>query len=452
MFAPKLVATAGPDQGVTFTLRVGTGHLLGRSADAAYVLSDSRASRQHCEVRIRGERVTVRDCGSRSGTFVRDGGGREHRPRPRGRPVIIFATSPYLSPASSVTHEHGQPPSPAPHSAGRCLVVRRTHRVAFTLMELLVVIVILAILLGLLLPAVQKVRNAAARLRCSNNLKQLALAFHAHHDAAGHFPAGGKNECALPYHPLMPAATRARCDAAGADPFDDYGCCAPFTAPTTDLPVRRQEWSWPYHILPYVEQMPLHRTAADATVRTSGVKVFVCPQRRDSPVAHDLAKTDYAGNGGTASDGSNGVIVHFRVTEPIHLADITDGTAGTLLLSEKRLKLAYLNRSSTTWDDNGSAYSAGWDTDIYRQAVADPDTAARRGPSRDLPADHVLFPNQPHTADPRQGSAQFGSSHTSAVNAAFCDGSVRAIRYDPDPELFRRLCVRNDGRGANGDL
>ena len=70
MFAPKLVVAAGPDQGVTFALRVGADHLLGRSADAAYVLSDSRASRQHCEVRVRGEQVTVRDRGSRSGTFV----------------------------------------------------------------------------------------------------------------------------------------------------------------------------------------------------------------------------------------------------------------------------------------------------------------------------------------------------------------------------------------------
>ena len=58
---------------------------------------------------------------------------------------------------------------------------------------------------------------------------------------------------------------------------------------------------------------------------------------------------------------------------------------------------------------------------------------------------------KPTTADVQQGSVQFGSSHTGAVNATMCDGSVRAIRYNPDPELFRRLCVRNDGQVVSGD-
>src|SRR5437588_463385 len=101
-------------------------------------------------------------------------------------------------------------------------------RRGFTLIELLVVIAIIAILIALLVPAVQKVRDAAARTQCINNLKQIGLAFHSHHGAFKVFPTAGLgNDTARTFNGTVPATYEA------------------------------QAWGWPYQILPYIDQTPL---------------------------------------------------------------------------------------------------------------------------------------------------------------------------------------------------
>jgi prepilin-type N-terminal cleavage/methylation domain-containing protein/prepilin-type processing-associated H-X9-DG protein len=292
----------------------------------------------------------------------------------------------------------------------------RPVRPGLSLIELLIVIAILAILVGIMLPAIQKVRESANRTRCQNNLKQIALGFYSHHDAIGFFPDGGKNA------------------------FDP-----PMSGWDTSAPSGRPEWSWTYQILPYIGEEALFRCSSDATVFRTPVPVYYCPSRRPVQLYNNEAKVDYAGSAGTARDGTNGVLVRKGMPR-VKTADVSDGLASTVMLGEKRMKL---DRLGSSYDDNEPYVSPGWDTEIYRRAVADDDRpAADRGPSPD-----ILRTDPGFCFDLDADLAQFGASHPLACNIVMADGSVRTIRYNPAPELFRLLCVRNDGQPVNpGDL
>ncbi len=315
----------------------------------------------------------------------------------------------------------------------------RSQKSAFTLVELLVVITIIGILIALLLPAVQAAREAARRLQCCNNLKQIGIGASLSLEKLGHFPTGGIG---------TPSGTTGV-----GDPDLGTG--------------RSQTGGWVYNILPYMEQealyilgagLPLPDKRAAIAVRLQTPLTWMnCPTRRpsilfpnflnrsyDGILVSELAHGDYCANAGDTRDGAWG----WRVPQPpqtgvsyrqsqIAAYDVTDGLSNTYFAGEKNLSPDYYLTGMSGGDDDSQYMGDNHDTlrtTYYDQS--DPAATAWFLLRIDTPG--------------LDACGAFGSAHAIGCHMGFCDGSVQFINYSIDPEIHRRLGNRKDGMAIDG--
>jgi prepilin-type N-terminal cleavage/methylation domain-containing protein/prepilin-type processing-associated H-X9-DG protein len=300
----------------------------------------------------------------------------------------------------------------------------RRGRAAFTLIELLVVIAIIAVLIGLLVPAVQKVREAANRAQCSNNLHQMGVALHNYHGRMKALPPG-------------------------------YICDAPQANPNYTSP----GWGWAALLLPDVEQDNLHRQidfklpvdhAANQAARTTVLPLFVCPADQATGVftvynAKNVALTQAATNSYAASfgvgvdiddelDEGNGLF--FRNSK-IRLLDIKDGTSNTIAIGERAALF-----TQTPW---AGAVNFGT-TRVTPGAPTTNLNAVEEAPTQ------VLVHIAVHTLnDPNADPEDFFTPHPGAAMFLFADGSVRPIRLRVRLDVLQALVTRNGGETVNPD-
>jgi len=362
-----------------------------------------------------------------------------------------------------------------------------TRRRGFTLIELLVVIAIIAILIGLLLPAVQKVREAAARLQCSNHLKQIGLAFHNYESANQYFPQGGMDG-----HPAA-ITTGGVPNPAGYKYDEDPGG---YETTTCCRAANREGWNHWYRILPYIEQDNVYNLGVDAPgywpnvsnnsnediVARQLIKIYYCPSRRP-PTGYGSAlfgRCDYAGNAGIFTGdvheltgdtpaaplgfspaqnertpvnfgnypGRGGFIVWPGRGAKRTIAGITDGTSNSIAAAEKAIPAG---RYGADGGDNERWNNSGWDEDNIRYHFPPKaDTDPTNWKYRAVPSGAAYPSIYPPTNDPAYSGNNlwrryFGSNHTGGLNAVFCDGSVRFLRFGMDPLAYMRLCGVDDG-------
>jgi len=332
----------------------------------------------------------------------------------------------------------------------------------FTLIELLVVIAIIAVLIGLLLPAVQKVREAAARLQCQNNLKQLGLACHTYHDVNAFFPPGNK---------FVPDPTPGNVGWSGTDPANGW------------------KGSWHVFVLPYMEQDNIYRKIPQLGTPTAnsymlaqqaGVYPVRLPYGRCPSDDYNSAAymTNYVGSmgpqclssafcpelnpygiycdpknnglgdwgygaspafGDTYNGSSDGLRGMFgRLGAKINIASVPDGLSNTLLIGET---LGRQNVYMQAWA--GASLGPAWGSNSSSESVGDTIIPIN------YVTDDTTFNGCPNPS--RNGwnlalAWGFKSNHSGGANFVFGDGSVHYLSQTIDHKAYQLLGCRNDGQ------